>query len=265
MKRSSVEFSEQGFSLIEMLVAIAISGAILGSMVGAMTAQGRSASYQQGLADAQLTSRAVGYLFQQDLRMAGYGMLGVGADTGLSPLEYANANGRQELTLRGAFGDIRSALLTSTSAGSSTIEVSVGSNFGVGEIVLIDSGLSSETGVIAGAQVVGGALQIQLEDSLAHHYPTGTKVTEIEQVLWVLDNGVFRRNGSVMGDNLRDLQLDFIAENGDVAAAPGADLRAVRISLRSAQATGLPDNPEASSIMQTEVNVRNLAFRFPTG
>ena len=46
---------EQGFSLIEMLVAIAIGGTILGSMVGAMTAQGRSASYQQGLVDAQLT------------------------------------------------------------------------------------------------------------------------------------------------------------------------------------------------------------------
>ena len=265
MKRSGMEISEKGFSLIEMIVAIAISGTILGSMVGAMTAQGRSASYQQGLADAQLTSRAVGYLFQQDVRMAGYGMLGVGAEAGLPPLEYATINGRQELTLRGAFGDIRSALLATASAGSSTIEVAAGANFATGEIVLVDSGMSSETGVISGVQVVNDALEIQLEGSLAHHYPAGTKVTAIEQVLWVLDNGVFRRNGSVMGDNLRDLQIDFIAENGDVSATPDEGLRAVRVSLRSAQATGLPDNPEASSIMQTEVNVRNLAFRFQMG
>jgi prepilin-type N-terminal cleavage/methylation domain-containing protein len=231
MKRLPEKRSEQGFSLVEMLVAIAIGGAILGSMVGGMTAQGRSASYQQGLADAQLTSRAIGHLFQQDLRMAGYGMLGVGADTGLSPLSYAAPTGRQELILRGAFGDVRSALLATAGAGSSAVHVAVGPNFVEGE----------------------------------HQYPMGTKVIEIEQIVWALENGIFRRNGSVMGDNLRDLQLEFIDHEGEVSSAPTDDLRAVKINLRSAQATGLPDNPEASSSMQTEVNVRNLAFRFQMG
>jgi len=265
MSRAYTNQGEQGFSLIEMIVAIAIGGTILGSMVGAMTAQGRSASYQQGLADAQLTSRAIGYLFQQDVRMAGYGMLGVGADTGLSALAYETQNGRQELTLRGAFGDIRGKLMASVSSGSSTIEVPPSPDFGVGEVVLIDSGMSSEMGVISALQIVGGALQIQLETALEHQYPMGTKVIEIEEVLWVLDNGVFQRNGSVMCDNLRELQIDFIAEDGEITAVPSPDLRAVQISLRSAQATGLPDNPEASSIMQTEVNLRNLAFRYSRG
>lgn len=265
MKRLPEKRSEQGFSLVEMLVAIAIGGAILGSMVGGMTAQGRSASYQQGLADAQLTSRAIGHLFQQDLRMAGYGMLGVGADTGLSPLSYAAPTGRQELTLRGAFGDVRSALLATAGAGSSAVHVAVGPNFVEGELVLIDSGLSSETKTITGIQTIDGALQLQLDGSLEHQYPMGTKVIEIEQIVWALENGIFRRNGSVMGDNLRDLQLEFIDHEGEVSSAPTDDLRAVKINLRSAQATGLPDNPEASSSMQTEVNVRNLAFRFQMG
>ena len=265
MKSSAQLRSQKGFSLIEMLVAITIGGSILGSMVGAMTAQSRSASYQQGLADAQLTSRAIGYLFQQDLRMAGYGMLGVGAETGLSPVSYATQTGRQELTLRGVFGDVRSVLVETAGAGSASIQVAAGSNFVVGEVVLIDSGLSSETGTIAGLQTIDGALQIQLEGSLAHQYPMGTKVTEIEEIIWLLEDGIFRRNGSVMGDNMRELQLEFIDQDGDISSSPSDDLRAVKIVLRTAQATGLPDDPEASSTMQTEVNVRNLAFRFQMG
>jgi hypothetical protein len=68
-----------------------------------------------------------------------------------------------------------------------------------------------------------------------------------------------------MGDNMRELQLEFIDQDGDISSSPSDDLRAVKIVLRTAQATGLPDNPEASSTMQTEVNVRNLAFRFQMG
>lgn len=257
--------SEQGFSLIEMIVAMAIGGAILGSMVGAMTAQGRSASYQQGLADAQLSSRAIGHLFQQDLRMAGYGMLGVGAESGLSALSYATPSGGQELTLRGAFGDIRSILLESSGSGQSTIHVAAGPNFSAGEVVLIDSGMSSEIKTITSVQADNGGLQIQLADSLEYQYPMGTKVIEIEEIIWALQDGVFRRNGSVMGDNIRALELEFIDQEGESSAMPGNGLRAVRVLLRAAQATGLPDNAEASSIMKTEVNVRNLAFHLQMG
>lgn len=258
---------ERGFTLMELLVAIALGGVVLGTMVGAVTAQGRSAAYQQGLADAQLSSRGIGELFQQDLRMAGFGMLGVSPTDDVPPLEYAVQGSRKTVTLRGAYSNVQTNLKQGASAGSTTLVVDPPAEgaFVTGEMVLVDSGMNSEVHTITGTATVGGDLTLNLDGSLAAQYPVGPNVTQLDVVVWELDGAMLTRNGAVIADNAQDVNLQYIDHLGAITNAPGEDLRAVLVNLRTAQPTKLADNPEASSQLDTEVNVRNLAFRFSLG
>src|SRR4051812_31854284 len=67
---------ESGMTIMELLVGAGIGLFVIGSVFSAVRVQGRSAAYQTGMADAQLTGRGAGELLLQDLRMAGFGMLG---------------------------------------------------------------------------------------------------------------------------------------------------------------------------------------------
>ena len=257
----------RGFTLVELLVAIALSGIVLGTMVGAMTAQGRSAAYQQGLADAQLTSRGIGELFQQDLRMAGFGMLGVSPADDVPPLEYSVQGDREIVTLRGAYSNVQTNLRQGALAGSTTlvVEPPAAGSFSTGEMVLVDSGMNSEIRTITGTATVAGELTLNLDAPLAAQYPVGPNVTQLDVIVWELDGSMLTRNGAVIADNAQNFDLQYIDNLGVITDQPGEDLRAVLVDLRTAQPTRLPDNPEASSRLDTEVNVRNLAFRFSLG
>ncbi|MFP6664881.1 MAG: prepilin-type N-terminal cleavage/methylation domain-containing protein [Deltaproteobacteria bacterium] len=258
---------QAGFTLIELLVAIALGGVVLGSTVGAMSAQGRSAALQQGFADAQLTSRGIAELFQQDLRMSGYGMLGVSPDQDVVPLEYAQLGTKKTVTLRGAYANIQTTLKQGAIAGSMNIVVDTpaAGSFATGEMILIDSGMNSEIRNITATTTISGDLTISLDAPLQYQYPVGPNVTQLEVVIWELEGKMLRRNGAVIADNVGSLDLQYIDHLGDIADQPGDNLRSVMIDLRTAQPTTLPGSPEASSRLMTEVNVRNLAFRFTLG
>jgi prepilin-type N-terminal cleavage/methylation domain-containing protein len=258
---------QTGFTVIELLVAIALGGVVLGSTVGAISAQGRSAALQQGLADAQLTSRGIAELFQQDLRMSGYGMLGVSPDEDVDPLEYSQVGVKETVTLRGAYANIQTTLKQGAIAGSTNIIVDDPATgvFVTGEMILIDSGMNSEIRTITATTSVSGDLTIGLDAPLQYQYPVGPNVTQLEVVTWELDGTMLRRNGAVIADNVGSMDLEYIDHLGNIAVIPGDDLRSVLIDLRTAEPTTLPGSPEASSQLKTEVNVRNLAFRFTLG
>ena len=258
---------EDGFTMIELLVAIGLGGIVLGTMVGAVTAQGRSAAYQKGLADAQLAARGSGELFLQDLRMTGYGMLGVSSSAALSPLEYSAAGTTQTVTLRGAYGNVQTTLKQGAVAGSSNIIVDPPSegSFVVGEMILIDSGLSSEIRTISGKSTSGGDLVLNLDTALVHQYPLGPSVTQLEEITWELEDGLLRRNDAVVAENVEGFLLQFLDQAGEASSEPGEDLRSVTIQLRTIEPSRLADNHEASSEVDTEVNLRNLGFRFSLG
>ncbi len=73
-----------GFTLIEMMIAIAIFGVVVAGVIGAFYDQLRSHNTQQALLEMQQNARAAMYYITRELRMAGYDPTG-DANAGITP------------------------------------------------------------------------------------------------------------------------------------------------------------------------------------
>lgn len=261
---------ESGMTIMELLVGAGLALFVIGTVFSAVRVQGRSAAYQTGMADAQLTGRGAGELLLQDLRMAGFGMLGVSPDDSeeFPPLEVEVDGGVTRLTLRGAFNNVTTTLAGSAASGASSLSVNPPASgaFEVGNLVLVDSGLSAEVFTIASVGTSGGTITIGLDGQLQNAYPLGPFVTQLEVVEYTYgaENGAMflRRNGQVVGENVPTFQLEYVSEDGTVTTEPEDSVRSVRINFEAAQGATLPGNTTAKSKVVTEANMRNLAFRF---
>jgi hypothetical protein len=257
-------------TIMELLVGAGIALVVIGTVFSAMRVQGRSAAYETSMADAQLTSRGAGELLLQDLRMAGFGMLGVSPANAATypPLSAVTAGVTTTLTLRGAFSNVVTTLAGTANAGQTTLNVNnppTGA-FSVGNLVLVDSGLSSEMFPITGVSGTGATRQITIASPLQNSYPVGPFVTQIEVVTYTYApvGGVLRltRNNQVVAENVPTFQLQYVDDDGTVSPTPGVNVRSVTINFEAAQALRLPDNPSAKARISTEANMRNLAFRY---
>ena len=72
----NIRNSKAGFTLIEVMVAMAISGVVLASIAKVYSSQLKTHTTQQQVVEMQQSMRAVLYLMERDLRMAGYAPLG---------------------------------------------------------------------------------------------------------------------------------------------------------------------------------------------
>ncbi|MBM4265284.1 MAG: hypothetical protein FJ144_01510 [Deltaproteobacteria bacterium] len=256
---------ERGLTIAELLVGAAIAMVVLGVGFGTVAVQGRSAAMQTGLADAQNTGRGAGEILLQDLRMAGFGMLGVDPEDAVPPIEFGVLGGETTLTLRGAFTNTQTTLKVGAPKNATSVVVNpppAGTAFVAGELVLVDSGLSSEIKTITGVSTVGGDLTINLDSPLQHQYPVGPNVIQLEEVVYTWENDLLLRNGQVVADAATTFDLDFVAQDATVADEPGENLRSVVLDLVAEHPSPLPDTPTPDSHVTTEVNVRNLTFRF---
>jgi len=257
-------------TIMELLVGAGIGLFVMGSVFAAVRVQGRSAAYQSGMADAQLTSRGAGELLLQDLRMAGFGMLGVSPDDAetFPPLDVDVDGATTTLTLRGAFDNVTTTLAGSAAAGQTTLSVNPPAmgTFEAGNLVLVDSGLSAEVFTIASVGGSAGLIQIGLSGQLQNAYPLGPFVTQLEVVTYTYapegGTSFLRRNGQVVAENVPTFQIQYVGEDGAITPAPGESVRSVIIDFEAAQPSAMPGSQTAKSSVSTEANMRNLAFRF---
>lgn len=261
---------ESGMTIMELMVGAGLALFVIGSVFSVVRVQGRSAAYQTGMADAQLTSRGAGELLLQDLRMAGFGMLGVSPEDAeeFPPLEVELDSGVTTLILRGAFSNVSTTLAGSAAAGASTLNVNPPATgaFEVGNLVLVDSGLSAEVFTIASVGSGSGTVTIGLDGQLENNYPLGPFVTQLEVVTYTYGaeaGGMFlRRNGQVVAENVPTFDLRYVDEDGTITDDPGDAVRSVLLEFEAAQSAPLPGQASAKSKVETEANMRNLAFRF---
>jgi type IV pilus assembly protein PilW len=71
LKKISLQYSETGFTLIEILVAVAISGIVMAGVYSAYYTQQRSYEVQEQVVAIQQNLRAAMYFMEREIRMAG--------------------------------------------------------------------------------------------------------------------------------------------------------------------------------------------------
>ena len=70
--------NQAGYTLLELLVSVALGGIILGTVTTSFISQSRSYDAQEQINEMQQTARSVMYMMTRDIRMAGYNPAGGG-------------------------------------------------------------------------------------------------------------------------------------------------------------------------------------------
>jgi prepilin-type N-terminal cleavage/methylation domain-containing protein len=266
--------AERGFTLPELLVAIAIAFVVLGGLATAVRGQSRSAVFQMGTADMSQNVRSALDLFKRDVRMAGFGMGAVDPAT-LAPItvQAPGAGELYDVVLRGDYsvlqcgsGATLGICTGSGSLGTITIDASAAyPAFVPGHRVAIESRIFGLAEVATISAWDPGAHALTVTPNLVQTYPVGSPVRQIDDVLYVLDSqGVLRRNGSVVADQINAagaLQVQYVLADGTTIADPSASLPFVRGATLRLRSTGTDhDGLQPQADATTEVRIRNLAI-----
>lgn len=83
------DHSKDGFTLLEILMAVAVSSIAMIALVSAYTAQQRITTRQDEVAELQQNIRAATFMLENDIRMAGFNGVDTTCDAGITA---ANAN-----------------------------------------------------------------------------------------------------------------------------------------------------------------------------
>jgi type IV pilus assembly protein PilW len=76
----SLKRGEQGFTLVEVLIAMAIGGLLLGAVISTFMMQSKSYDVQEQMTEVVQTTRAAMDMISREVRMAGYDPTGAGFD-----------------------------------------------------------------------------------------------------------------------------------------------------------------------------------------
>lgn len=138
MKRLSNIRSESGMTLIELLIAIAISGIVLAGVVQILTTSSSSYSRQEEMAAMQQNVRMAKMFLERDSRMAGCGLKNFfDRGTRVYPVEFTNAGGQSSTDVlvinyvdldNGSCGNVLPQLTLNGSMPAASAEATVNEN-----------------------------------------------------------------------------------------------------------------------------------------
>ena len=256
-----------GFTLIEMLVAVAILGIVVVGVLETFTVQNRAYTVVDETTEAQQNLRAIAYLIERDLRSTGFmveeGAAACGVDntnqpdtlfvTDTEPVNpekaataalgatvvagYASSVSEQYLVLDDVVIDRDAAPADAyfDTSGDGVPD----SDFAVGRgAILVDTsnpGRGTACGLITDVNAAGNSVRVDFQNFIT---ATGATLVLVPAVGYSIQpdvNGVptLLRNGIALASDVEDLQVAYfidIDENGQVTTAseyPGSDLSPV--------------------------------------
>ncbi|WP_172399723.1 PilW family protein [Geothermobacter hydrogeniphilus] len=272
-----------GFTLLELLIGIAITGIALAAIYSLYLTMQNTTSDQARIVDSQQNLRVAMDFISRDLSMAGAIIYrntpGIAAGSDASTLTINTASSS------GAFALISSSLevpksATTTSNQAFTVEVpAMVDRFKVGDSVRIyrpQSGSQPYSALPLTVQSLSGIRTITIAGfgSLAEpiQYNAGDVIVRIgagapdpSSITWTLNGTDLTRqadNGGqqVVADNISQLQFDYILSDGTEVAAPSAsqlaDISAVRVTLVSTTAKQASQQNRQRSLSDV-VHLRN--------
>lgn len=231
--------NKKGFSLVELLIVMAVSGILIASLASVFVTQSRTYSIHSDIGETQYTAKAVLDYIAKEIRMVGAGLRDKNYyfknGTTFNVLSSINSDtGPDAIRIRGNFqgiyGNISSVLGTTIAdddPNKETITVAYKSNgkFSVGNYITI-AGPGGNAEIRAIYQVAGTNKQnisFKNGDGLNYNHREGTMFNCIQDLRYYVDStGTLRRNNFELNgnqpvlENVEDLQFQYgLDTNGD--------------------------------------------------
>jgi len=251
----NIRNTKAGFTLVELMVAMAISGVVLGSIYKVYSAQLQTHTTQQQAVEMQQTMRAVLYLMERDIRMAGYAPLG-----GLSDPVISIANNDQIQFVMDITGGQSDGL--DNDGDGNTDETTAGEEF---------DGIDNDS---------DGDVD-EADEADESRYGDGDSLDAGEQIHYYLrsDTALIRNADYGDGAGIQDrpvaakinaLNFRYLDENGTTLDDDGAgnvvasrsQIRSVVVTLRGTVGTN-PGAKEKEMTLAAEIKCRNLGLASP--
>lgn len=265
---------ERGVTLIELLVAMAVSGVLIAAIYTTFVTQQKSYTVQDQVAEAQQNARVGLDMMVREVRMAGYGKPSwpLSADTnGDGVYEQVNdpvtvVNG-DRITIVGCFEPAPTTLSAQATAGSTTLTLQNATdqiNTTTESTIFIGGFENAQVTAISGS---GQILTIDTDPNLAgnqglaRNYSAGSEVNIVRAVTYSLSGITLVRDencgagAQTVAENIENLQLSF-ANN------------IVNISLTARSSSQDPNYRDPlrgdhyrRKTLTSNVNVRNLLYQ----
>lgn len=233
--------NKKGFSLVELLIVIAIGGILIASLASVFVSQSRTYTIYSDIGEVQYTAKAVLDFIAREIRMAGSGLRDKNYyfknGTTFTVISSINSdNGPDAIRIRGNFqgiyGNISSVLGTTIEDDDSSKEsITVAyknttkDRFSVGNYISI-AGFGGNAEIRRVEQISGINKQniaFKNGDGLNFNHREGTMFNCIQELRYYVDsNGTLRRNNFELNgnqpvlENVEDLQFQYgLDTNGD--------------------------------------------------
>jgi type IV pilus assembly protein PilW len=223
---------EKGFTLVELLVAMAISGIVVAAVYTAFVTQQKSYTVQNQVAETQQNARVGLDLIARDVRMAGYGQpaWSMNADTDgdgddeqvTDPVTVVDGGGGPDrITVIGCFDTAPGTLSVAASMGNTALTLQnsdEASKFNTTTKNSIFIGGFENAKV---TNISGRTLTIDIDPTtsgnqgLARSYSTGAEVNLVRAITYYVEDDTLRRDentgagGQPLAENIEDLQLTY--------------------------------------------------------
>lgn len=180
--------SEAGFTLVEILIVMAIIGFVMAAVLGIFQVTQQTSLFATAGEDAQLQARAVLDRLSVDLRLINLGRpTAAGAITAASSTSMTFLGDIDSDTVSAG---VDATLTAAANPGDTTVQVSSSTGFSVGELLSIADGPISET--IPITAVAGNTLTLGANTcggtGLCTSYPVGSIVRSVETVSYAWDS-----------------------------------------------------------------------------
>lgn len=252
---------EKGFTLAELLVALAIFGMVCAAIFGIYLATMQSYTRAVSLQDAQVGARYGLDRMATELRLAGSYWTGpLGGGAGLTAANATSVSFRGDIDGDTVNGNVETTSVGTTNPGL-TVSVTgtaaqVAAAFGANESLYIADGAGREVRAITSV----AATIITLAPALVNTYSAGSIVRSVESVTYAFDAAAQTLTRSVGGGaadpivgNVTGLALTYVDTSGNVLNQPvnAALVEEIEITLTT------QGNDGSARIMTSRVRLRN--------
>jgi prepilin-type N-terminal cleavage/methylation domain-containing protein len=266
----------QGITLIELLVALVISGILIGAIYRTFLGQQKTYTVQEQVVDMQQNVRALTNRMMREIRMAGFGNVSMVLPVTTGGKTFNNVVNLDTpaagaLTIVSAMG---STTLTGTPAANQVTVTSLTDAQGNTLFDKVNRKYVSIGGVESYAITDIQGTTLTLSGNLIYNHPINTPVFAIRAISYqvgivdgkptLLRDENTGAGGQALADNIEALQFRYLSDDGITQTANPPDIRIVQVTLRArtndSDADYKTDGGYRKRTIASNVRLRNMGL-----